>query len=1536
MSPSSALCISSNTSASFNATLEYNALVDFYTDLNGDRWSRNNNWLSSQTVTSRWSGLTVGDSGTVTDITTSRYGLRGTLPSSISGLTGLSFFNVNDEEALTGTLPSTLGQMTAMEYIKFRKTTLTGTIPAEIACLTKLTYMSFIKNPLTGPLLGPTGVWSLTGLREFYIITNSITGTLPGGLFALGDLEVINFNTNSFTGPLPNTYGNNLTSLTRMTMLENSLTGTIPEHFSVMTNNGEITLGDNCLSGSIPDIFSGLTRLHTLEFDGNNFTGTLPTSIASLTALGYLDIRGDNWSPTHYLEGLCGIVTLYTFRVDGMTACYPACLQSAIDFNADQPDLERCQDDTDAALCLFQDAIEFGDAERSVPTVLESVHPYTDTFSLEQFVSVQGATSYSIYFDDYTDRTRETSLKDDNYHCYIEGANQTLQCPESGTTLEFESNEGFTFFYYSQACFKSSCWGYKVTIEAFLSIQGWSCDSPSDLVRNDTLLQHFGFTTEGRVNGSYSEDYCTWTGVACSLPGSESLRDSGVLHTINLDAYDVTGTLPDAIGIMTDLRFLSLESNSLDGTLPTTMGNMKSLTYLNLRHNNFEGSLEGIFSGMSNLRALYIGNNQFSGPVPLDLTTLGQLEDVILSSNSFTGKITQNFCALSNASFDFSILADVDCYEPCFSDLLTTFKFGTMAECSPTSVPTSFPTLAVAEGAQIAVYMIPLAIVGGLCVLLAWFLRIRLLRQAALRGLPVQKALLSKKTNHWSEERIDGIVKLIDSHPHSIGKVDYDGHDALDIVLHSKVMGENEKKRFCAALIMTELHNAGHGHGHEHAKKAERRVSTIIDFKHMVHNLENVLSLEHHHDFHSHSDDHHNSTFQKKTTVNLLVKLVETDDNFSIVEHVVEVGRDNGIDLSKCSDGEGRLVINLASPKCMQVLKYNTYLLKRYEFSDNRNSIYKSSNTIVYRAHDHVEDTQVVLKLMKHSCDYMRELEAHENDLEEKYVVPVLEAFDATADDKFSQELKWFGCSEYPYLLVFLAGENSLSDVLKNGGSMSMDDIQVIMKQVVQAVGSLHSAGIIHGNITPHDIVKHEGKWKLCDLDVSEQIDLNISSAKYSSGYLPPERIYADADGKNVRVKIDSPAFETTLEGLQCGMHTCAPVEMDDESMQKNSNFDAAAADSQSADIPQSPTQAATEATEVADTPTTQSGNEDAPCAPTHTVSESSVLPADPAHDIWSLGAVLYMLVTNKSLFFVDAKDDIEEADLLILRNFPKEFKRERLKRVKHTYVRNLLSLMLSKSPSKRPSVKQILAHPFLSGQAAPRLVGQEAEFDVFISYRQNSDRRHVESIYDKLTAMGLNVWWDVKCLKPGVSWKKGFCEGLVKSRVFMPVLSRGAINNPNDPRANFSTLTKESPCDNVLLEHWLSLELLNRGLVEKIYPVMVGDYVTDPERKGQFTYDNYFAGGSHPKLSGDVVVESVQNELEDTLTGMGLGSIIQEDMSVSMIVKSILESQGSFIWGEMDKCLDKIADDVIHMERNSIDMTRKMSIVSDVMLSDT
>ena len=129
-----------------------------------------------------------------------------------------------------------------------------------------------------------------------------------------------------------------------------------------------------------------------------------------------------------------------------------------------------------------------------------------------------------------------------------------------------------------------------------------------------------------------------------------------------------------------------------------------------------------------------------------------------------------------------------------------------------------------------------------------------------------------------------------------------------------------------------------------------------------------------------------------------------------------------------------------------------------------------------------------------------------------------------------------------------------------------------------------------------------------------------------------------------------------------------------------------------------------------------------------------------------------YNLCSGFPLFNTDDGDNVQEDDLAAIFNFNPS----KLAKIKNTYARNLVSQLLNTDPKRRARMKQVLAHPFITGTQAPRMVGEEPEFDVFISYRVESDAAHAELLYNLLTKNGVKVWWDKMCLERGVSWEAG------------------------------------------------------------------------------------------------------------------------------------------------------------------------------------
>lgn len=253
-------------------------------------------------------------------------------------------------------------------------------------------------------------------------------------------------------------------------------------------------------------------------------------------------------------------------------------------------------------------------------------------------------------------------------------------------------------------------------------------------------------------------------------------------------------------------------------------------------------------------------------------------------------------------------------------------------------------------------------------------------------------------------------------------------------------------------------------------------------------------------------------------------------------------------------------------------------------------------------------------------------------------------------------------------------------------------------------------------------------------------------------------------------------------------------------------------------------------------------------------------------------------MLTGKKLWYSDNNDDFGNIDdRQLLCEWSDKTKAFRLSIVKNRAAHNLLSRLLHRDPDKRPTMNHVLLHPFLTGKAFIRLPEEPPLYDVFISYRQASESEYFHTLAIRLksnASTSIRVWYD-KALQTGDEWMKGFCAGLASSRIFVPVISRNAINavdvqgHPIVGR-NWSTLTNTSYLDSVLLEWRLALEFRAQGLIEKIYPVFIGD--SSLSNNTIKLYDElliYKLSETFPNS----IVQSIETELIQQLDNLGLGT---------------------------------------------------------------
>ena len=140
-------------------------------------------------------------------------------------------------------------------------------------------------------------------------------------------------------------------------------------------------------------------------------------------------------------------------------------------------------------------------------------------------------------------------------------------------------------------------------------------------------------------NWNVTNTPCSWNGVICN---------DGRVIWIDRFLMELSGTIPNELGNLTELGQLRLSNNQLSGPIPSELGNLTLLTDLYLSGNQLNGSIPSELGNLLQLRNLGLSNNQLTGLIPSELGNLTQLVWMKLSNNQLTGEIPSSLSNLTN------------------------------------------------------------------------------------------------------------------------------------------------------------------------------------------------------------------------------------------------------------------------------------------------------------------------------------------------------------------------------------------------------------------------------------------------------------------------------------------------------------------------------------------------------------------------------------------------------------------------------------------------------------------------------------------------------------------------------------------------------------------------------------------------------------------------------------------------------------------------------------------------------------------------
>ncbi|XVF68976.1 hypothetical protein PTKIN_Ptkin11bG0044300 [Pterospermum kingtungense] len=96
----------------------------------------------------------------------------------------------------------------------------------------------------------------------------------------------------------------------------------------------------------------------------------------------------------------------------------------------------------------------------------------------------------------------------------------------------------------------------------------------------------------------------------------------------------LTGTIPDSLGMLKNLQSITIGGNALNGRIPTSLGNLSLLIEIGLEENQLEGSIPAEFGKCQNLILMILSSNRLTGPVPKEIFSILTLSVTLSLSNN--------------------------------------------------------------------------------------------------------------------------------------------------------------------------------------------------------------------------------------------------------------------------------------------------------------------------------------------------------------------------------------------------------------------------------------------------------------------------------------------------------------------------------------------------------------------------------------------------------------------------------------------------------------------------------------------------------------------------------------------------------------------------------------------------------------------------------------------------------------------------------------------------------------------------------------